>query len=48
MNSVRAIHGHFVHHKNKCKYLKVFWAVVVGTQETTKLRLNEKVLFEAI
>jgi hypothetical protein len=48
MNSVRPIHGHFVHHKNKSKYLKAFWVVVVGTTEATKLRLNEKVLFEAI
>jgi hypothetical protein len=48
MNSVCAIHGHFVHYKNKRIHLKAFWAVVVGTAETTQYRLKEKVLFETV
>jgi hypothetical protein len=48
MNSVRAIHGHFVRHKNKYTHLKAFWDVVVGTTETTKRRLHEKILFETL
>jgi len=41
MNSVRAIHEHFVHHKKKRIHLKSFWAVVVGTTETNKHRLKD-------
>jgi hypothetical protein len=48
MNSVRAIHGQFVHHKNKRIHLKSFWSVVLGTTEITMHRLREKVLLESI